>query len=105
MTNIVNVDIDVIDDIIENSTADGDVAEDETDIPAEGQHCPTLANIVNVDIIDIDDIVDNDNDVAEDETNIPAQGLPPFAITGSADTTENISCYRNTLSKGPGPGV
>ena len=41
----------------------------------------------------IDDIIDNvtaDDDVGEDETNIPAQGLPPFAITGSADTTENI---------------
>ena len=56
----------------------------------------------------IDDIIDNvtaDDDVCEYETDIPAQGLPPFAITGSADTTENISCYRNTLSKGPGPGV
>ena len=56
----------------------------------------------------IDDIIDNvtaDDDVGEDETDIPAQGLPPFAITGSADTTENMSCYRNTLSKGPGPGV
>ena len=84
--------IDAIDDIIDNVTADDDVGEDETDIPAQ-------------DIIDIDDIVDNDNDVGEDETDIPAQGLPPFAITGSADTTENISCYRNTLSKGPGPGV
>ena len=56
----------------------------------------------------IDDIIDNvtaDDDVCEYETDIPAQGLPPFAITGSVDTTENISCYRNTLSKGPGPGV
>ena len=84
MTNIVNVNvIDAIDDIIDNVTADDDVGEDETDIPAQ-------------DIIDIDDIVDNDNDVGEYETDIPAQGLPPFAITGSADTTENISCYRNT---------
>ena len=53
--------IDAIDDIIDNVTADDDVGEDETDIPAQ-------------DIIDIDDIVDNDNDVGEYETDISAQG-------------------------------
>ena len=59
-----------------------------------------MTNIVNVDIDAIDDIIDNvtaDDDVCEYETDIPAQGLPPFAITGSADTTENISCHRNKI--------